>query len=229
MDPQFWLERWQNSQIGFHQDDFNTLLMKHWPTLVPTGAGAAASGSEVFLPLCGKSRDMTWLAGEGGCGKVIGVELSRLAIEQFFTDNGLAIPAPRALDGFNIYENGPYELWCGDFFDFPAQRLASTGLCFDRASLIALPEEMRRRYAEKMSTVLPAAAKTLLLTIDYDPSEMDGPPFSVPDDEVATLYAGRRTVERLETRDALEGSENLKRRGLTALTTSVFIIGERIQ
>lgn len=224
MDPNFWQERWQNNQIGFHQGEPNKLLMKHWPKI----ASERDAGLDVFVPLCGKSLDMIWLAEKAGCRKVVGVELSRLAIAQFFSENGFAVPAPRSVNGFEVFESGPYELWCGDFFAFPADRLARVNACYDRASLIALPQEMRVRYAEKLSAVLPPLAETLLLTISYDPAEMNGPPFSVPDTEVHELFALRRRVECLEARDGLEGAEELRKRGLTALTASVFLIGEAV-
>ncbi|MCH9806192.1 MAG: thiopurine S-methyltransferase [Alphaproteobacteria bacterium] len=221
MDPEFWHERWQNNQIGFHQDDTNKLLMKHWPRLSPDDT---AQG-EVFLPLCGKTNDIDWLCYQGGEHHVIGVELSPLAIRQFFEWRGHNLPSPERRGNFDVYLHGRWEFWCGDFFEFPKERLKNTKLCYDRAALIALPTQMRQRYAQKMCEILPEDAQTLLLTITYNPGEMDGPPFSVPDHEVQALFGPHRSVEHLESRDGLKGAEKLRERGLTALTTSVFQIG----
>jgi len=229
MDAEFWQQRWQNNQIGFHQSDINKLLRKHWPALTRT----LGSDGEVFVPLCGKSRDMLWLGGamdeaDAPRHKVIGVELSEQAIQAFFTDElGANAPSPQPRPGGTVYSHGAFELWAGDLFAFPADRLARTRLAYDRASLIALPPEMRVRYARTMNELLPPAARTLLLTITYDPSEMDGPPFPVPDEEVFDLYGAAREVTLVEKRDGLAGAKNLQDRGLTALTTSVFIIGPK--
>ncbi len=70
MTPDFWLERWQNHEIGFHMPQVQPALGKHWPRL------NVAKGATVFVPLCGKSLDMAWLADEGY--RVIGAELSEM-------------------------------------------------------------------------------------------------------------------------------------------------------
>ena len=81
MKPDFWHQRWHDNQIGFHQSAPTPLLLEHWPALgVPAGA-------KVFVPLAGKSLDMAWLASQGYA--VLGVELSPLAIAQFFAEHGL--------------------------------------------------------------------------------------------------------------------------------------------
>ena len=52
MDPDFWHERWQKKETGFHQPAVNDLLQLYWPRL------GLEAGSEVFVPLCGRSLDM---------------------------------------------------------------------------------------------------------------------------------------------------------------------------
>jgi len=219
MDAEFWHARWDANQIGFHQSETNKLLMKHWPTVCPD------AGREVFVPLCGKSLDMLWLADRGH--GVVGVELSPVAARAFFLEHNIQASS-RAEGHFEVLSGNGIEIWVGDFFSFPAERLRQTVAAFDRASLIALPGHMRAAYARQMSDLLPADAKTMLLTIAYDESEMEGPPFSVSDDEVHRLFGGMRDVSHVETRDALAGSRNLQERGVSALTTSVFVIGDRL-
>ncbi|MCL4160804.1 UNVERIFIED_CONTAM: hypothetical protein GTU68_061051, partial [Idotea baltica] len=132
-----WLERWQQSQIGFHQAETEPLLPNHWPEL------RLAANSTVFVPLCGKSIDMVWLAGQGH--SVIGNELSQIAIDGFFAGQNLA-PEVRTESGFTIKSAGPYELWCGDFFEMPATATRNVSAVYDRAALIALPPAMRKQY-----------------------------------------------------------------------------------
>ena len=81
MDPDFWHQRWQQGDVPFHCPDFNTHLQRFWAQL------GLARGSRVFVPLCGKSRDMMWLATRGH--GVLGVEISPVAVEEFFHDHGL--------------------------------------------------------------------------------------------------------------------------------------------
>ena len=33
MEPDFWHQRWQKNQIGFHEDVVNPTLVKHFPKL----------------------------------------------------------------------------------------------------------------------------------------------------------------------------------------------------
>ena len=80
MEPNFWHERWQQNQLGFHESEANSLLVAHFDAL------SLAPNSRVFVPLCGKTRDIAWLLSKGH--RVVGIELSQLAIEQLFTDLG---------------------------------------------------------------------------------------------------------------------------------------------
>ena len=75
MEHRFWHKKWETNELGFHQDDFNPVLVRHWAGLDIPG------GSKVFVPMCGKSKDMLWLAGQGY--DVIGVELSEIARAHF--------------------------------------------------------------------------------------------------------------------------------------------------
>lgn len=136
MDPTFWRERWQKKEIGFHQPAYHTLLLKHWPQL------QLAPGSRVFVPLCGKSLDMVWLAEQGH--RVVGAELSELAVDEFFAERGLA-PTVRTVGNFTVKAAGPYELWCGDIFELPREAVADVAGVYDRAALIALPPDLQQR------------------------------------------------------------------------------------
>lgn len=225
-DIENWHARWRDGRIGFHQASVNKLLMKHWPTVCDD------PDAEVFVPLCGKSLDMIWLAERGH--DVIGVELSDIAIDAFFSENALSRQmrqdGPFTISETRIGENGgSVEIWCGDFFAFSKDRLKMTSAAYDRASLIALPTDLRRRYAQTLCDLLPANARTLLQVIAYDQSLMNGPPFSVTDAEVTELFKERLAIEHRETRDAAKGSTNLTERGLNLITTSIFVLGPALE
>ena len=191
MNPDFWHQRWHDNQIGFHQAAPTPLLLKHWPSLdVPAGA-------KVFVPLAGKSLDMPWFAAQGH--RVLGVELSELAVAQFFAENGLQ-PEIRDTHYGRHYEAGGIELILGDAFGLDADLLRDCDAVFDRAALIALPPELRRRYANELYAKLPAGCRGLLITLEYPQAERDGPPFSVPGDEVRALYGRDWDIDLLERR-----------------------------
>ena len=82
MKAEFWLQRWQNSEIGFHRDEVNPNLLEYIDAL------GLKTGDSVLVPLCGKSKDMVWLAQRGV--NVVGVELSEIAIAAFFEENQLS-------------------------------------------------------------------------------------------------------------------------------------------
>lgn len=218
MQPEFWAERWKNSQIGFHQQDINASLQTYWPQLeLPAGA-------RVFVPLCGKSRDMLWLRARGHY--VLGTELVRQAVQDFFFENNLT-PTVTSHDSFERWSTDGIAILCGDIFALTAADLAGVAGVYDRASLIAFPRELRQRYVDKLSDILPSGSETLLITIRYPKDEMQGPPFSVADEEVHELYDRKFEVTRVSERDALAGNKNLRDRGLTQLTELVYRIHKR--
>lgn len=198
MEQEFWHRRWQNGEIGFHEADTNPLLLRHFPEL------GLARGARVFVPLCGKSRDMHWLLGQG-C-KVTGAELSRLAVEQLFAELALTpvISEDAALERF---EAGGLTVFVGDFFDLDREKLGAVDGVYDRAALIALPTPMRERYAGHLAA-LTRHAPQLLVTLEYDSTDAVGPPFSVPEHEVRRLYGSAFHVTNLEShalKDGLKG------------------------
>ena len=95
MEADFWHDRWRDNAIPFHKAQTNPSLVKHFHNLGLNGWG------DVFVPLCGKSVDMCWLR-EQGC-TVTGVELSNIAVRDFFTEQGID-PEPRREGAFEILE-----------------------------------------------------------------------------------------------------------------------------
>ena len=216
MEKDFWIERWQQQQIGFHQADINQYLIRYWHKV-----RQQFSNSQVFVPLCGKSCDMLWLKEQGH--EVLGIEFSELAVNDFFTENRLS---PRKLlhDRFQHFAIDDLSLMCGDFFQLRADDLAKSHLVFDRASLVALPADMRSRYAAHLTEILPTPVRILLVTMEYPQHEMDGPPFSVPEDEVYALFQENFDIEKLEAFDIYSENPRFQARGLTSLKEKVFLL-----
>ena len=213
MKARFWHERWESNQLGFHQSEVNALLREYWPKL------GAPAGARVFVPLCGKSLDMHWLHDVGH--EVVGVEISSIAIADFFSEAG--IEATRTREGdFDRSVGGGFELYCGDFFALADSHLANVEAVYDRASLIALPEQMRARYAAHMTGILPEQVSTLLITVEYDQTLMEGPPHSVSAEEVEDLFGTAFSIDRLWTSGAVAPSERFRERGLDAWSETVW-------
>ena len=217
MNPDFWHQRWHDNQIGFHQAAPTPLLLKHWPSLgVPAGA-------KVFVPLAGKSLDMPWLAAQGH--RVLGVELSRIAVERFFAENGLEPEIRESASGTHFVA-GDIEIVCGDAFALDEAILAGCDAVFDRAALIALPPELRVRYANELYAKLPAGCRGLLITLEYPQAERDGPPFSVPEAEVRALYGRDWNIDLLERRPIPPDHPGFVS-GVSALDTAVYALRRR--
>jgi thiopurine S-methyltransferase len=218
MDTAYWDQRWNDGRTGWHQAAPTPLLLKHWPSL------QLASDTRVFVPLAGKSRDMPWLVSQGH--RVLGVELSRLAVEQFFAEGGLEPEATSSRYGVH-YKAGGIEIICGDAFGLDAAALADCNAVFDRAALIALPPELRQRYVRNLHARLPLGCRGLLITLEYPQHEKNGPPFSVPESEVHGLYGDDWHVDEIERRDILAQQPSFIEEGVTALVTVAYRTGRR--
>jgi len=175
-----WLARWENGHTGWHEAGGNTALRKFWPRL--------GAGSRVLVPLCGKSPDLLWLAQQGH--EVTGVELSEIAARAFFAETGVS---------FNVESRGrllcfqgveqAVTIICGDYFQFLDEPFDAL---YDRAALVALPADLRPGYVTHTIKLLRVDAAQLLITLEYDQSRANGPPYSVLSDEVSVYWPGLR-------------------------------------
>jgi thiopurine S-methyltransferase len=213
MKTDFWIERWKQRQIGFHQDEINAHLQDFWP-----GLGIPRT-DRVFVPLCGKSSDMLWLRAQGH--EVLGNELSPIAVEEFFTENELE-PTVTQHGDFQRWEIDGLVLLCGDFFKLKAEHLSHCSGVFDRASLIALPPEMRPDYARHMVSIMPKQCRMLLVTMEYIQEEMQGPPFSVHEEEVRQLYQKYFDLSVLFEKDILAENPRFGEQGISQLLEKVY-------
>ena len=195
MDHDFWHRRWNNNQIGFHEGAPNTLLTAHFAAL------GVPAGGRVFVPLCGKSHDMAWLRAQGY--QVVGAELSRTAVEQFFAELGL-VPTVTREGLFERFESEGVAVLVGDVFELDACTLGQIDAVYDRAALVALPDPMRKRYAAYLPE-LTNRVRQFLVTFIYDQSLIDGPPFSVDEKWVRAHYEPFYDLTCVETRDVEGG------------------------
>jgi thiopurine S-methyltransferase len=195
MDADFWHERWKNNEIPFHESKPNPLLLKYFSEL------SLRKGSRVFLPLCGKTLDIAWLLSHGY--RVAGAELSEIAIEQLFKELGVQ-PNISGADSVDRWSASNIDIFVGDIFALSRERLGPVDAIYDRAALVALPEEMRRRYTAHLMQLTDTAPQ-LLICFDYDQSSMEGPPFSVKNEELRRHYAENYDVTLMASTDVSGG------------------------
>jgi thiopurine S-methyltransferase len=212
MDHEFWRSRWESGQIGFHLPHPNPRLVAHHTALPPAPA-------RVFVPLCGKSVDLVYLASLGY--EVVGAELSALAVQAFFAEQGLS-PTVSAGETSTRYQAGAITIHCGDVLALTPAELGVVEGLYDRAALVALPPVLRARYALHLRELCPAPLAGLMVCFEYRQSEMAGPPFSVPEPEVRALFEPELTVTELARYDILAEEPRFRASGLSALEERVY-------
>ena len=215
MEAEFWHDCWERGRLGFHQESYNRHLLRFWP-----GLGLPA-GAHVLVPLCGKSLDMLWLHDQGY--RVTGIELSRKAVEDFFSENGLEFDQQER-ENATVYRYGRLQMLCADLFEHGLSELNPVDGVYDRAALPALPEGMRQDYATLMLEQLPVNTVILMQAMEYPQHEMDGPPFSVAPEEIEALYGLCCTIDDLHHEPCLESHPNWQERGLSRLVDHAYRI-----
>lgn len=215
MNKEFWIKRWDDNHIGFNQASINKNLLKYFESL------NLKQTDDVFVPLCGKSVDMLFFSQKNH--HVIGVELAEKALDEFFDENNVLCDVKEE-SGFVKYSANNMDLYGGDFFKINKGQMKNVGLVYDRASLIALPLEMRKKYVIHLSEILPIGCKILLLTVVYDQTQMSGPPHSVSREEVDSLFGEHFSVRLLEGRTVLDENKKFEDRGLTSLEEDIYLI-----
>lgn len=218
MDPEFWHNRWQQNQIGFHRGETNPQLERFWSDLAISPPGC------VFVPLCGKSLDMLWLAAQGW--DVLGVELSSIAVAAFFAENRLNVTRTQVGE-FELWQAGQIEIYCGDLFALRPHHVTQVRAIYDRAALIALPPEKRAQYAEHLRALFSETPPCLLVSLEYPQHEMSGPPFCVGEQEIRRLFEPAYRVTRVHQEDALEPKSHFRDKGVTNMTETVYELRAR--
>lgn len=218
MEREYWLERWQSNDIPFHEQDITPDLVTyaHKFNLRP--------GDYVFVPLCGKTRDMIWLADKGF--HVIGVELSSVACRDFFAELNV-VPQITQQTKFTKYQYDNIELLCGDLFDLTDADFPTIQAVYDCKALIALPPDIRKKYAKHLVSCFGTKIKILLLTRETN-CNINSPPFSVDSNEVKSLYGVNFDVTQLKHVSISDIPERLIKKGYTEMRESVYLLSEKI-
>jgi thiopurine S-methyltransferase len=209
MDKKFWLEKWDKSEIGFHEKKGNQFLVEFFSEL------NLKKGDTIFIPLCGKTRDIAWLLSNKY--HIIGAELAEIAIIQLFAELELK-PQIVELDKFKQYSAKNIDIYVGDIFELTCEMLEAVDAVYDRAALVALPEKNRKKYTSHLMKITNKAPQ-LLITFEYNQEEMEGPPFSINSEEVNRHYAGSFQLKLLKSSNLRGGI-----RGKYPANESVWLI-----
>jgi thiopurine S-methyltransferase len=186
-----WISLWEQGRTGWHEPAGNAALKKYWPVVPP--------GRRVLVPLCGKSMDLIWLERRGLY--ITGIELSQQAVESFFEENGIDYSVSNEYD-HRIYcgKDRAICIFCGDYFSFSG---APFDALYDRGALVALPAHRRPEYVRHTEALLKPDAARLVVTLEYEQNRVDGPPFSVPAEELLQYWPG---LVRVSTSNDLANS-----------------------
>ncbi|MGD1855290.1 MAG: thiopurine S-methyltransferase [Leptolyngbyaceae cyanobacterium] len=195
MNRQFWQQKWEDNNIAFHRSEANPVLVNYFEML------SLGKGSRVFVPLCGKTLDIAWLLANGY--RVVGAELVDIAIKQLFIELELE-PTVLEIDNVKHYHAANIDIFVGDIFNLSSPVLGTVDAVYDRAALVALPQDVRSRYTSHLIEITHKAPQ-LLVSYEYDQTMMAGPPFSISDEEVHQHYGKNYSLTLINSTDVPGG------------------------
>ena len=202
----FWESRWQNGQTGWHNEMVNEHLQRHQCVLL------REESPTVLVPLCGKSLDLAWLHSVG-C-TVIGVDLVKQPLEDFFTEQGL-VPSIEKRAGIEAFTAHGQTLLHANIFDVNEKTIGLVDAIYDRAALVALSPQQREAYVEHCLALLKSGGSILLITYDAPVADDQGPPFPVRRGTIEQLFSkAKECIQIDEVTTTKENSERLQKRNL---------------
>lgn len=216
MEHSFWHKCWENNALGFHQCDVHYFLKQYF------FEACLSSDKHVFVPLCGKSFDMQYLA---QALSVTGSELSDIACRDFFEESGVKTLAKQQ-GGFTLYSYENISLFQGDFFSFKKEYLAKVDWIYDRAALVALPPKMQKKYVEHLKTFFTDHTRLFLVTVEYPKEQLVGPPFSITSPNLETLFEGY-DINHVATHELDDKLFAQRRFEVEYLTEKLYIISKK--
>lgn len=214
MEQQYWSERWQTGQTGFNLGRPHDLLTKHHDLI--------AKAHRVYVPLCGKAKDLIWLRDHGH--DVTGSEIVPQAIAQLMADEAL-LPTHTRRGAFKLHITPKLTVLEGDAVAIDVDVAGSFDAVYDRAAFVALPPEMRAGYVKSLLRVLKPGGHIFLIGFLYDQQKLAGPPFAADEALVRAAFAGcdvRVVDERAE-----EAGPRFVAAGVVDVKEIAFVIEKR--
>jgi thiopurine S-methyltransferase len=210
-----WLKFWENNETNWHGDRITQELVEYFELF------ALETRDKVFVPLCGKSLDMIYIMNQGF--SVVGVEISEIGVRQFFSENNLTYKITK-VDDFDLYSSENLEIYCGDFFSLTSKHLNNVKAVLDSKSLIALEPDLRQKYAKHLNDIISLGVRILLVTLQYPQHQMSGPPFSVDESEVESLFSMAFESRKLKSFNDIENGSKLVRAGVDFINNAAYCL-----
>jgi len=206
-DKEFWNNRWVKNAIEFHRPVPNDVLLQSLQYWTPVSDKSTAP--VVFIPLCGKTLDLLYLAQQGY--RVCGVEFIQRAAEDFFNEHinevGRMKTEQRTSDCLVLSsEKLPIIIYVCDIFHPELRHFiqedhhAPVSHIWDRGSFVAINPNDRLRYLKSLLPLLPPPApgheddhhhtdrvQWLIANAVYPASIANGPPHTVIDGNLRDL------------------------------------------
>ncbi len=212
MKKDFWLNKWNENSIGFHRSDFH-------PNLIKNISRFEELEKTILVPLCGKTLDMIYLKDQGF--KVVGIEFSKKACEEFFKENNISYDEIKQGD-YIQFRSKNIDLYCGDYFKFiPSEKL---NYAYDRAAIVALDPDTRKSYADQYAKLLNPGGKLLMLTFEYDQSKCQGPPWSTEEYFIYEYFEKEFDIEILESEEIEVGNPRMRESGIETATQKSYLL-----
>jgi len=214
MEKEYWLNKWQTNDTPWHSQEINRNLIDNIDKL------ELQPGNCILVPLCGKTKDMLWLADRGY--HVIGIELCPMACTDFFKELNIE-PRIANEDSFQKYQHKNIEIYCVDVFKLTEGSLPTIHAVYDNRALIALPPSMQKKYVDHLVACIGTHVKYMLLTIESS-CVVTGPPFSINRADVDSLFAEYCKIEQLNRIPCTKIPEHLIKKGYAELVESTYYI-----
>jgi thiopurine S-methyltransferase len=208
---EYWSARWREGRTGFHEGRANAFLEKHIARL--------GERRRVLVPLCGKAEDMVFLAAHGH--EVVGIEAVEEPVKAFFEEHALSPNVHEGPHG-RVYSANNITILISDVLACTREDVGEVNALYDRAAVFALADDVRPKYVAHLRALLKPHSTGLVITFEYPPEKLDGPPFSVGVDEIRTLYAGAAVFEEIDVADAVVGPK-FREAGVSATERCVFL------
>ena len=187
-----WENMWRKDDLYFHRLEVHPYILqyeKHFPP-----------NSRIYVPLCGKSVDLVYLADKGF--EVLGCEFVEKAVKQFFAEQGLEYNVEKdGATGIPVYTavSKKITIYQGDFFKLNSNIIGKFNAMWDRGSLVAINPSDKAKYATIMLELMASNCKYLLLTCVITGEDYHGPPYSAPNEEIDDLFGKSCDIQVLES------------------------------
>ncbi|KAA0451174.1 MAG: thiopurine S-methyltransferase, partial [Candidatus Thioglobus sp.] len=145
--------------------------------------------------------------------------------DAFFQENAIAYSVQQA-SNFKVYNGNNIRIFCGDYFALDEGHLQAVSAVYDRAALIALPVNLRAKYAQHLYAIIPADCQILLLTLNYPQEQSSPPPFAIDETAVNALFE-RFECQQLGCFDDIKNEPKYQQFGVKFMEKATYCLRKK--